>query len=244
MPESKDLYLDLIKDCLLNWVFQEKEPPFDAQARAEGKEWPLSPIAQTMIGSKRLLSLQQQVERVISDQVPGDLIETGVWRGGATILMRAVLKAYGVTDRKVWVADSFRGLPAPDRKRYPRETELRLDTVKELAVSIEEVKANFDRYGLLDDQVRFLPGWFRESLPKAPIERLSLMRLDGDLYESTHVALTELYPKLSVGGYVIVDDFALDACRQAVEDYRAEKNIQDPITQIDWTGVYWRRSSS
>jgi hypothetical protein len=104
------------------------------------------------------------------------------------------------------------------------------------------VKRNFERYDLLDDQVRFLQGWFSETLPKAPIERLAVLRLDGDLYESTTDALVNLYDRLSPGGYVIVDDFCIPACRQAVHDFRQTRGIQDEIIQIDWTGVYWRRS--
>ncbi len=106
------------------------------------------------------------------------------------------------------------------------------------------MKANFERYGLLDDQVRFLKGWFRETLPKAPIERLAIVRLDGDMYESTLDGLVNLYPKLSVGGYLIVDDYgAVSGCRQAVLDYRERLGITDEIIPTDWTAVYWRRSN-
>ena len=86
--------------------------------------------------------------------------------------------------------------------------------------SYEEVRERFARYGLLDEQVRFLRGWFRDTLPSAPIERLALLRLDGDLYDSTYDTLAALYPRVSVGGYVIIDDYdAVDECREAVHDY-------------------------
>jgi O-methyltransferase len=112
----------------------------------------------------------------------------------------------------------------------------------DLGVSVEQVKANFSRYGLLDDQVRFLKGWFSETLPSAPIERLAILRLDGDMYESTMDALRALYPKLSIGGFAIIDDYgALPQCRQAVEDYRREQGIVESIQTIDWSGVYWQR---
>ena len=140
--------------------------------------------------------------------MPGDLIETGVWRGGAAIFMRGVLAAHG-DPRTVWVADSFQGLPKPEPRSIPGRRGRRALAAGLLAVSLDEVKANFGRYGLLDDQVRFLPGWFRDTLPTAPIERLAVLRLDGDLYESTIVALESLYPKLSPGGFVVVDDYAL-----------------------------------
>lgn len=207
----------------------------------EGRVWPSA--AHTMIGLKRLDNIQSCVESVLADGVPGDLIETGVWRGGATIFMRAVLKAYGVQDRNVWVADSFEGLPPPDAEKYPQDAGDRHHTARELAISLEQVKSNFERYGLLDGQVRFLKGWFRDTLPTAPIEKLAVARLDGDMYESTMDALVNLYPKLSVGGYLIVDDYgAVPACRQAVHDYREAHGISEELVDIDWTGVYWRRA--
>jgi hypothetical protein len=197
-----------------------------------------------MIGLKRLDNLEFCIEEIIAKGVPGDLIETGAWRGGATIFMRAVLKAYGVTDRCVWVADSFAGLPPPDAGKYPHDAGDRLHEARELAVSLEQVKANFDRYGLLDDQVRFLKGWFRDTLPTAPIERLAVLRLDGDMYQSTMDALANLYPKVSQGGYVIVDDYsAIPACRQAVHDYRSANGITEEIRDIDWTGIFWQKGN-
>ena len=181
---------------------------------------------------------------IIEDDVPGDLIETGTWRGGATILMRGILAAYGVTDRCVWVADSFEGLPTPDGRQYPADDGVDLSGVGILKVDVDRVRANFDRYGLLDDQVQFLEGWFRDTLPNAPIESLAVIRLDGDLYESTADTLAALYPKLSPGGFVIVDDYgAFEPCCRAVDDYRAAHGIDDPIEEVDWTGVCWRRGT-
>ncbi len=267
------LYLDLLKRCLSGLLVSEEfQPPqprtrverlvntvlssalrprgvemvrrvaVDVEQRVEGRDWPAR--AETMIGMRRLDNLQFCLTDVLRQDVPGDVIETGVWRGGATILMRAVLKAYGDVGRVVWVADSFQGLPKPDVASFPADAGDEHWTQDALAVSVDEVRANFATYQLLDDRVHFLAGWFRDTLPTAPIERLSLIRLDGDMYESTMVALRALYPKLSVGGYVIVDDYgAIPACRLAVEDFRAENGIVDPIEWIDWTGVYWRRSA-
>ncbi len=238
MDAGRDLYLDLMMRCLTDSLYD----PCDETIRAEGLDWPVR--AHTMIGRKRLENVQSCIEDVLAHGVPGDLIETGVWRGGATILMRAVLKAHGVTDRLVWVADSFAGLPAPDSNRYPRDEGDQLHTFRQLAVSLEQVQDNFRRYGLLDDQVRFLKGWFRETLPSAPIDRLAVLRLDGDLYQSTIEALESLYDRISVGGYVIVDDYGnVAGCRQAVHDFRKARGISDTIRPIDWAGVYWRRSS-
>jgi O-methyltransferase len=205
--------------------------------RMDGLDWPAD--AETMAGMRRLDNLHACVSNVLRQDVPGDLIETGVWRGGACILMRGVLKAFGDSERTVWVADSFEGLPRPSPGQYPADTGSDLwEKSATLAVSIDQVKENFARYGLLDDQVRFLKGWFRDSLPGAPIDRLAVLRLDGDMYESTIDALRHLYPKVSIGGYVIVDDYgAVPACKQAVHDFRDQYHISDPIQEIDWTGV-------
>jgi O-methyltransferase len=210
--------------------------------REEGRDWPL--FGQTMIGRKRLDNIQRCVEDVLARGVPGDLVEAGVWRGGATILMRGILEAYGVRDRTVWVADSFEGLPPPDAERYPADAGALWHVADRLAISLDEVRANFARYGLLDDQVRFLKGWFKDTLHTVPDSEWAVIRIDGDMYGSTMDALTALHPNVSLGGYVIIDDYlAIDACRRAVDDYREQNGIDDPIEEIDWNGVYWQRSS-
>lgn len=199
--------------------------------------------AETMIGRTNLDNLQSCIESVVRDGVPGDLIETGAWRGGSVIFMRGVLEALGDRDRTVWVADSFEGLPEPNADLYPADTGDSFHRRADMAVSIAEVKRNFERYGLLDDRVRFLKGWFKDTLPDAPIERLAVMRLDGDMYESTMDALASLYPKLSAGGYVIVDDFHLEGAKAATFDYRERHGVDDEIVETGSLGcVYWRRT--
>lgn len=207
--------------------------------REVGADWP--PRAHTMIGLRRLDNIQHCVEAALRDGVPGDLLEAGVWRGGAAILMRGALAALGDTGRQVWVADSFRGLPPPDPDRYPVDRGDRLHAVEFLAVSRREVEANFRAYGLLDERVHFLEGWFADTLPAAPLERLAVLRLDGDLYASTMQVFEALYDKLSPGGFVIVDDYSLAQCRAAVTDFRAARGITEPIKEVDWTGVFWRK---
>lgn len=214
--------------------------PMDPDARAVGQDLPSD--AETMVGLRRLDHLQRCMADVLANGVRGDFIETGVWRGGTCIFMRATLSAYGDAERTVWVADSFAGLPKPDADQYPHDRGDSHWTARVLAVSRKDVEANFKRYGLLDGQVRFLEGWFKDTLPSAPIEELAIVRLDGDMYESTMDGLRDLYPKLSVGGHLIVDDYgAIPACRQAVEDYRAEFGITEELETIDWTGVSWKR---
>lgn len=247
------LYLDLLRRSLTDTLFRD-EPDADDELEARyvagfiqhyirGNAISMLPIA-------RFDNLQRCVLEVIERGVPGDLIETGVWRGGATIFMRGLLAAAGVTDRTVWAADSFEGLPEPDPEKFPVEAKahhgpMMTKAYGHFAVSLEDVQRNFRAYGLLDDKVRFLKGWFKDTLPTAPIERLAVMRLDGDYYESTMDGLTNLYDKLSVGGYAIIDDYGEDTwtyCRKAVDDFRRERGIDDPMIRVDSKCFYWQRT--
>ena len=263
--DVRSLYLDLIRRNLTRYGIHERMParwplrrrlllktintlqpmlmrtsPFGQRKRDLGLDWPAE--AETMIGMQRLTSLQHCVETVLADDIPGDLVECGVWRGGACILMRAVLAAYGDETRCVWLADSFAGLPRPDPANYKADIGTMFHRVPGiLAVPETEVRANFQRYGLLDDQVRFLPGWFKDTLHDAPIDRIALLRLDGDLYESTIEALDALYPRLSPGGFCIIDDYGLKPCRQAVMDYRSKHGVSAEIVDIDGGCVLWRK---
>jgi O-methyltransferase len=182
------------------------------------------------------------VRDTLERKIPGDLIEAGVWKGGLPILMRGVLKAYGDTQRRVWVADSFCGVPHPKQTAEDRIAHFLAEPLSYLAVPRSDVESNFSKYGLLDDQVVFLEGLFADTLPKAPIEALAVARLDGDLYESTMDCLVHLYPKLSVGGYMIIDDYGLPlGCRGAVDEYRARHGIEESLTWVNQQTVFWQR---
>jgi O-methyltransferase len=246
----EELYLDLLKRCLTRTLFPDssiiaglapRPAEYDAVLRQDGRDWPSE--AETMIGMERLNNVQLCAVDALQRGVPGDFFEAGVWRGGAAILMRAILAAYRDRTRRVWLADSFEGLPHPDPERYPADAgDRHWELSPYLAVPMDEVKSNFARYGLLDERVRFLPGWFKDSLPSAPVDEIAVLRIDGDMYESTFEALTSLYPKLSAGGYVIIDDYgALPNCKTAVHDFRKMSRIEDEIRAVDWTGVYWQK---
>jgi len=288
---SRDLYLDLIKRCLIDSIYlddplanfalyREKptthawkrpliralqsvldrygmrivepywvpwmpayatlDPDTKRNLRERGLGWPAR--AHTFVSIDRLDNLQYCVETVIRDGIQGDLIETGVWRGGACILMSAILRAWGDDTRKVWLADSFEGLPPPDAAAYPADAGDKHHLWSDhFAVSRGEVEQNFRRYGLLDDRVQFLEGWFKDTLPNAPIAKLAVMRLDGDMYQSTIESLTSLYDRLSVGGFVIIDDYYMDPCARAVHDFRTGRSITSPMLNIDDRGAFWRR---
>jgi len=247
LSELRRLYLDMVQRCIINTIYEDPNQGFwspqvfDSQLRDLGRDWPSK--AHSMIGNRRMSNLRDILEFIVANKIAGDFIETGVWRGGACIMARAVFKAYQVTDRRVWVADSFCGLPRPNPK-YSADTGDQHHSYQQLAISLEEVKSNFAKYDLLDDQVIFLQGWFSETLPKAPIQQLAVLRLDGDMYESTMDGLLNLYDKVSPGGFVIVDDFgAVAACQRAILEFRSQRKIEDPIQNIDGIGVFWRKSA-
>lgn len=263
LADSREIYLDLLKRALTNTIYEDpaylpewdsakgvlvyKSQPYDFDKRKMGYDVPT--VAHTMIGWSRLESLQALMNRVLADGIPGDFIETGVWRGGACIFMRGFLKAQATTDRTVWVADSFSGFPESERAPHPFDRKIALDKSEadHRGVPADTVREYFGRYNLLDDNVRFLEGWFKDTLPDAPIDRLALMRLDGDLYESTMDSLTNLYHKLSLGGFVIIDDFGWPGCLDAVKEFRRERQIEDKIRldrRVSESGhyAYWQKT--
>ena len=208
---------------------------FDWEVRRNGQDWPL--FAYTMVGLKRLENVQFCIENVIRDGVPGELVEAGCWRGGVGIFMKAVLRAHEEREWRVFLADTFEGMPQPKSSDDGAD----ISNLSYLEASLEDVKRNFERFALLDDDVCFLKGLFENTLPEAPIERIAVLRADGDLYHSTMDVLTNLYPKVQKGGYVIIDDyFSWKPCRQAVTDYLEKQDLQPEIMRIDNDAAYWR----
>lgn len=244
----RQLYLDIVRKTILGMTYRDPslnasngtQVQYNHDAREAGEDWPI--LAHSMAGNKRMLNIQTLADQVIANNILGDFVETGVWRGGSCIFMAAILKSYGITDRKIWACDSFAGLPQPD-EAYPADKGDTHYLAPFLSVSLEQVKENFAGYDLLTDQVHFVKGWFSNSLPNLPVKKIAILRLDGDMYESTIDALTNLYAKVSVGGYVIVDDYGLPNCRAALADYRAYYDITDEYIAIDNSSVFWQKTA-
>lgn len=209
--------------------------------RENGLGWPIN--GYSMIGTKRLNNIQFCIESVVANNIEGDFIETGVWRGGACIFAKSLFNILDPS-RTVWVADSFEGLPKPNTQLYPEDAGDDLYSLEQLRISMEQVQENFKRFNLLDEKVKFLKGWFKDSLPTAPIDKLAIIRLDGDMYESTMDGLVNLYHKLSSGGFIIIDDYGtIPACKKAVHDFRDKKGITEEIVNIDGSGYYWQKKN-
>jgi hypothetical protein len=175
----RSAYLDLLKLSLcdlagagtqtISWtgdrrVFvRELEGEQQMGWRTAGRDWPLNAL--TMVGLSRLDDVQECVESVVGDGVEGDLIEAGSWRGGTAMLMRATLDAWGADDRTVWVADSFKGFPAPESDGVAEDRELEADMgpLAYLAPSLDQVREHFARFGL-ERGVKFVPGFFEDTM--------------------------------------------------------------------------------
>lgn len=231
--ELRGRYLDLMRDSILGAIYDDPSK----------FEEPFFPVrAHTMISPRRMDNIRDLLQRVIKGGIPGDFVETGVWRGGACIYAAAVIKAYG-SNKKVWCCDSFEGLPPPNPEMFPVDTGDKHHMVKHLAVSLQEVMDNFKKYNLLDENVGFVKGFFSDTLHTLPTKDISVLRLDGDMYESTIVALRELEPRVSLGGFIIVDDARLPGAWHAVNDYLIEtKRAVTPI-DIDGESFYWQKDA-
>lgn len=229
-----DTHFEMLRDQLTGICGLQGQ---ERECRKIGMDWPAD--AETMIGHMRLENLYACLKDAIDHNVDGHFIETGVWRGGACIFAKAICDVYA-PHKKVFVADSFCGLPQPDQS-LPGHGECDFWNDAYLKVSRKEVEENFKKYGRLDERVVFVEGWFNETLHLLD-EKFCVIRLDGDLYESTMAALNALYPKLQVGGYVILDEYMkLEGCRAATEVFRWKNNITEGIHVIDHSGAYWKK---
>jgi O-methyltransferase len=196
--------------------------------------------AETMVGLKRLENVIDLVNSTLERKISGDIVETGVWRGGVVILIQGMLIANNMDKiKKVYVCDSFEGLP---KQEHPIDKLASMDNSHYLKVSLETVRNNFVKYDLLRENVIFVKGWFRDTLPKMEVEQISILRIDADFYDSTMEVLKNLYHKVTPGGYVIVDDYSIDGCRNAIDDFREINHINTPIQIIDWTGIFWQKT--
>jgi O-methyltransferase len=249
--ELRTAYLDLLKLCLTDLagtgttsvgalpdggVVARELHGDGRKLRSAGMDWPLHGL--TMVGLRRLDDLQTCVESVVADDVEGDLIEAGAWRGGASILMRATLDTLGDA-RTVWVADSFEGFAGEESDPDAAV----LSAFDFLAAPVDDVRESFERFGCAGG-VELVPGYFDDTLPALTGRRWATVRLDADTYEATRQALACLYPGLARGGYLIVDDYAsFEGCRRAVDEFRAEHGIEEPLEEVDFTCARWRRTS-
>eukprot|EP01062_Namystynia_karyoxenos_P023213 TRINITY_DN18934_c0_g1_i1.p1 TRINITY_DN18934_c0_g1~~TRINITY_DN18934_c0_g1_i1.p1 ORF type:complete len:437 (+),score=120.60 TRINITY_DN18934_c0_g1_i1:118-1311(+) len=239
-----ELYLYTLRNSMTGALlgtegYTPQRTPFSPAKRLQGAEFVVHGL--TMTGQRRMEALHELLHRAYRDRgLEGDFLEAGVWRGGSSIYAKGFMRAYGLR-RQVYVVDSFAGLPKKqhrlDVNRWSRHTNY-------LGVPQDQVADNFERHQLLDDDVHFVKGWFVDSLPKLrpTLRSLAVVRLDGDMYLSTMDILCNVYDKIAVGGFWVVDDWSIREARTAVQHFMQAHNCTDlGPTKIDDTCSYFEK---
>lgn len=205
----------------------------------------------SLVGTGGLEVTDWAARHVIDQGVPGDMIELGVARGGCAALLGMQIAQPAVTGRTLWLFDSYEGLPEPGENDYVEEGDATGDHVRPLPAgscygALEEVRwLVLDKCGVPEDRVEFVKGWFENTVPetKDRIEKVSVLRMDGDWYDSTMISLEAFYDKVSPGGIVIIDDY--ESCigsKRAVDEFIATRSL--PVTlQPDGRGGRWFEKS-
>ena len=202
----------------------------------------------TMTGKLRVMALVQAVRFVVESGVPGDFVECGVWRGGSAMAIAMKLESMGVRDRRIWLYDTFQGMTEPtdadvEAHSGRRASDLLARTIRGdgsniwCIAGLSDVRRNMELTRYPEENIRFVEGDVLRTLPNTKPEQIALLRLDTDWYESTRVELSELYPRLQVGGICILDDYGYwRGSKQAADEYFAENGPRPLFNRIDCDG--------
>jgi O-methyltransferase len=199
--------------------------------------------AYTLVGYKRLQFLEESVKEIAHKKIDGDILEAGLWRGGASIFIKKMMDIVGLNNQ-LYCADSFEGMPKPKLKTDLDSLNGDYSKIDFYTVGLEKVIENFKNFNALDSQVHFVKGWFSETMPllREKIKKISLLRVDCDLYESTLDVLVNMYDKVSEGGFVYIDDYyGWEGCRKAVDEFRLARSIDQALVTVDRDSVYWNK---
>lgn len=231
--------LELSVEAKVSYTGRLKAYQLDQKQREAGQDWSL--FALTMTGRIRVKTIQLLLEEIIQNNIKGDIIETGVWRGGTSIFMRGVLDAYQQHQRKSYVCDSFSGLPPSE---YKADADIKWDHSPYLEISVDQVTENFITAGIYSQNIIFVKGFFSNTMPQLATmtTTFSLLRLDGDMYESTVDVLYHLYDKLSIGGYVFIDDWSILPTQRACLDFMKVHNFKPQVITPDPVAGYWKKT--
>jgi len=255
IAQQKD-FNDQVDQKMKRFVSPERQP-FHLMAQQLIEQTPSGGLVSM---NRKLITVQLSI-RAMVEGVPGDFVETGVFSGGTSILMAKILKTYAPTETKLWSADSFKGLPPDDDKVVAAGEEKQSGAfmgkrIGEATGSSGEYSSarsvfeeNIRVHGLADaNRINILEGFFIDTLPKAPIQKISFLRLDGDIYVSTKQPLDILYERLSDGGFIYIDDYgSYKGCRMAVDEYREAHGIWEPMIPVyenaegQFEAVWWQK---
>ena len=202
----------------------------------------------TMTSVERMYSLYSSVNYVLENNIEGDFVECGVWRGGSSMLMAKMLKNRSISDRKIYLYDTYEGMSEPTKKDVSiagddaeklmeKEKNNKEESVWCLA-DLADVKQNMRKTGFAEESLVFVKGKVEDTLTNdLPMSKIAILRLDTDWYESTKHELNILYPILSQNGVLLIDDYGhWQGCRQAVDEYFQEHKINPLMSRVDYTG--------
>lgn len=200
-----------------------------------------------------LLNSYNSALNIITSNTEGDFVECGVAAGSQIAAMELACRVKGVK-RKIWAFDSFEGIPMAKKGKDTSQPaigeipEINAKSDEDYLVSsgvtchsLENVQSNLNIWGADINQFTFVKGWFQKTLPKEAkkIEKISILRLDGDLYDSTRVCLEHLFPKLVSGGILIIDDWALDGCKLACDEYFKDYKLLGKLNEVENSTPVW-----
>ena len=260
MPFSKAqaILKRVIPEPTFDWLYQRACNAYDIYIHAYDWLWYRMPTNHATFEQVRLVSPYTMTSRegllwtrrialwAVDNNIPGSFVECGVARGGCSALMALIARDEG-KHRKTWLFDSFEGLPPQSeldgKQKSVRHKDRRANDLAEgyCYGSYEDVyQLLFDKLGLSRDAVIMVKGWFQDTLPDWKSKAgIAVLRLDGDWYESTKCCLENLYENVSVGGYVIIDDYSLPGCRLAVDEFIAGKHKEIKLTFDSNGRCYW-----
>lgn len=222
--------LEYLKIRLLQ--LKEARTEDEIYGRINGLHW----AGYTMVGLRRLDNLEYCINQIHKDNIPGAIVEAGVWKGGACIFANGVLQQLNDT-RNIYVCDAFEGLFPPPTNEMDEWTVK--NDFSPLSISLSKVQENFRKFSLLTPNIHFLEGWFSETLPTIK-EPVAILRVDGDTYQSTMDTLI-LEPQIPSGGFIIMDDWAIESSRKAFLDYFKGKITEEDTIPVDSLSRYWRK---
>lgn len=194
----------------------------------------------TMVRNYNLINLYWMVRYINRNNIPGAIVECGVWNGGSSAMMAAACHDSG-TQREFWLFDSFEGLPPPSARDQALE---RIFYFKDWnRGSIDKVKQIFKKLNLSLDRVHFVKGWFDQTIPHTPLPEVALLHIDADWYDSVMTVLKHLYDHVTPGGYIVLDDYGYwKGCDQAVHDFFTEHGLpQTLLHRVSDMGAYFQK---
>jgi O-methyltransferase len=205
-----------------------------------------NPNIYSMCDINEVDQLQELLFNVIDNRIKGSIVETGSWRGGMMMMAKAILNdlEFNPVPRQIYLFDTFKYFPEPTSNKSQKDKNIHaiVDFLFENMHSVDQVKDNFRKFNLLDNNIHFIEGIFEDTIPITNVGDIAILRLDSDYYESTMFVLEHYYKNIVLGGFLISDDYNnhMLGCKDAIHDFRSKYDIKCPIIDSHGGSIYWR----